>query len=104
MPVPCARCSMPLPKWELLKADVASCPSCGSSNTVHLFPAALADAATVRSEAALEGEATCFDHPGKRAVAAVRGRVRERGVVPVLLRDHRRPDKARELRWLAHAL
>ena len=70
MPVPCARCSMPLPKWELLKADTASCPSCGSSNTVHLFPAALADAAAVRSEAALEGEANCFDHPGKRAVAA----------------------------------
>lgn len=70
MPVPCARCSMPLPKWELLNGDFASCPSCGSRNTVRLFPVALAQSSVARPEAALEGEAVCFDHPGKRAVAS----------------------------------
>ena len=70
MPVPCARCSMPLPKWELATGDAANCPSCGSRNTVRLFPAALAQANASRAETALEGEAACFDHPGKRAVAA----------------------------------
>ena len=70
MPVPCARCDMPLPKWELLHPDTAHCPSCGSRNTVRLFPAALAQGATAHAEAALDGEAACFDHPGKRAVSA----------------------------------
>ena len=70
MPVPCARCSMPLPKWELLNSDSANCPSCGSRNAVRLFPAALAQSAAARPEAAQEGEAVCFDHPGKRAVAS----------------------------------
>lgn len=72
MPVPCARCNMPLPKWELLSGNAASCPSCGSRNTIHLFPAALAQTAADRPEAAIEGEAACFDHPGKRAVASCR--------------------------------
>jgi hypothetical protein len=70
MPVPCARCAMPLPKWELLKGDSAGCPTCGSRNHVLLFPAALAQAAAARPEAAEQGEAVCFDHPGKRAVAS----------------------------------
>jgi hypothetical protein len=70
MPVPCARCGMPLLKWEMAPSDTAECPACGSENHVRLFPAALAQGATPRGEAALEGEAACFDHPGKRAVAA----------------------------------
>ncbi len=70
MPVPCARCNMPLPKWELANGDAADCPSCGSRNIVRLFPAALANAAAARAEFALDGEAACFDHPGKRAISA----------------------------------
>jgi hypothetical protein len=69
MPVPCARCSMPLLKWELLRGNDADCPSCGAQNQVRLFPAALARAAAPQAEAALEGEAACFDHPAKRAAA-----------------------------------
>jgi hypothetical protein len=61
---------MPLPKWELLNGDTATCTSCSSRNTVRLFPAALALGATARAETALVGEAACFDHPGKRAVSA----------------------------------
>ena len=70
MPVPCARCGMPLPKWELRNGDAADCTSCGSHNTVRLFQAALTLGAAALAETALDGEAACFDHPGKRAVSA----------------------------------
>lgn len=72
MAIPCARCNAPLPGWELAAADRASCTSCGSSNQVRIFPAALRTPAPVKTDAALDGEATCYDHPGKRAVAACR--------------------------------
>ena len=62
---------MPLPKWELAAGEVAVCTLCGSSNRVKVFPAVLASAHTVPlPQAALEGEAACFDHPARRAVAA----------------------------------
>ena len=62
---------MPLPKRELANSPDAVCLMCGSSNRVRVFPAVLAEAnAPARAEAALEGEAACFDHPSKRAVAA----------------------------------
>jgi hypothetical protein len=60
-----------LPLWELATADAAACTSCGSRNTVRVFPTLFAaPAAPQLPEAALEGEAACFDHPAKRAVAA----------------------------------
>jgi hypothetical protein len=71
MPVPCARCDSPLPLWELSSADAAVCTSCGSRNTVRVFPALFAAPSTPAvPESALDGEAACFDHPSKRAVAA----------------------------------
>jgi hypothetical protein len=71
MSLVCARCQMPLPVWELAGADKATCTSCGSLNTVAVFPAMFRDAAAAtRPEAALGGEASCFDHATKRAVAA----------------------------------
>jgi hypothetical protein len=70
MPVPCALCNMPLPKWGLDAAGEAVCTLCGASNQARVFPAAFQAPARVETEAALEGEATCYDHPGKRAVAA----------------------------------
>jgi hypothetical protein len=73
MPVPCARCDSPLPLWELATADVAACTSCGSRNTVRVFPALFAPpGAPALPEVALDGEAACFDHPASRAVAACR--------------------------------
>lgn len=72
MAIPCARCDMPLPGWELAAGDRAGCTSCGASNQVRVFPAAVRAAVPVQTETALEGEAACFDHPGKRAVAACR--------------------------------
>lgn len=70
MPVPCALCNMPLPKWSLTAGGEAVCALCGGSNEAHVFPAAFHTQAAVQTESALEGEAACFDHPGKRATAA----------------------------------
>jgi hypothetical protein len=61
---------MPLPKEELAAGGAAVCTLCGAANRVRLFPAAFARPADARPAAAAEGEAACFDHPGKRAVAA----------------------------------
>jgi len=61
---------MPLPRWGLDTAAETACPSCGSENMVRAFPAMFAERAAPAPEAALIGEAACFDHPGKRAVAA----------------------------------
>jgi len=72
MALPCARCNAPLPAWELASGDTAACTSCGSSNQVRVFPAAVRSSVPVPSETALDGEAACFDHPAKRAVAACR--------------------------------
>ncbi len=72
MPIPCARCSMPLSDRALALGDLAPCGLCGAPNEVRVFPAALQSAPPVRPEAALDGEAACFDHPSKRAVAACR--------------------------------
>jgi len=63
---------MPLPDRALANDDLAICSLCGAENQVWVFPAALRQAAPVHLEAALDGEAACFDHPGKRAVAACR--------------------------------
>jgi hypothetical protein len=71
MPLSCARCQMPLPGWELGRAEGARCRSCWSLNTVRAFPALFRPAAeAARPAPALDGEAACFDHAGKRAVAA----------------------------------
>jgi uncharacterized paraquat-inducible protein A len=71
MPLPCARCDTILPEWELARGDLAVCTACGSENQVRTFPAILgAPESPSRPDAAAEGEAACYDHPSKRAVAA----------------------------------
>lgn len=61
---------MPLPRWGLDTNIETACPTCGSENMVRAFPAMFAERAAAAPEAALTGEAACYDHPGKRAVAA----------------------------------
>jgi len=61
---------MPLPRWGLDTNIETACPTCGSENIVRAFPAMFAERAAAAPEAALTGEAACYDHPGKRAVAA----------------------------------
>src|ERR1700678_3939425 len=75
MPVPCARCSMPLPRWGLDTSAETACPSCGAGNMVRAFPAMFAERAAAAPEAALTGEAACLDHPGKRAAGAGLARI-----------------------------
>jgi hypothetical protein len=71
MPLSCARCDSLFTAREFAGHDVAVCAMCRSANTVRTFPAALISAASpAPAEFAAEGEAACFDHPGKRAVAA----------------------------------
>ena len=70
MPIPCARCSTPLPKWELASGDRAVCTFCSAPNTVRVFPALFVRRAAVEAAPAFEGEAACFDHPAKKAVAS----------------------------------
>jgi len=67
---PCNSCGIPLPEWELTAGQAATCPDCGTSHQVKIFPAALRVALSPLSESAAEGEATCFDHPATQAVAA----------------------------------
>ena len=43
---------------------------CGTHNRWAVFPALLASRQAALPEAALEGEAACYEHPAKRAVAA----------------------------------
>jgi hypothetical protein len=59
-----------LPKWELAAGDRAVCTTCFAPNTVRVFPALFVRRAAVEAAAAFEGEAACFDHPAKKAVAS----------------------------------
>jgi len=71
MSVPCNRCGQPLPKWELSRQERAQCPDCGAYSIVRVFPALFySQTAPAAVEMAAQGEAACFDHPAKRAVAA----------------------------------
>ena len=70
MTVPCNRCDILLLSWDVASADAAVCPSCRAESTVRVYPAMFQATRRVHTETAGEGEATCFDHPGKRAVAA----------------------------------
>jgi hypothetical protein len=73
MPLSCARCDSLFTAGEFAGHDVAFCARCHSANTVRTFPAALIPSGPpLPAEPAAEGEAACFDHPGKRAVAACR--------------------------------
>jgi hypothetical protein len=63
---------MPLPRWGLDTAAETACLGCGAGNLVRAFPAMFAERMAVAPQAALPGEAACFDHPGKRAVASCR--------------------------------
>jgi hypothetical protein len=70
MVIACARCNMSLPASELAASRTAVCAACGSRNEVRAFPALLRPREEARPEAAIDGEAACFDHPAKRAVTA----------------------------------
>jgi hypothetical protein len=68
MPTPCNLCYAVMPSWE--NSDNAACANCGAYSVVRVFPAMFQPPpAPAESLSAAEGEATCYDHPSKRAVA-----------------------------------
>jgi len=66
----CPKCRLPLPLEELAMGQKTPCPGCGTPLWVTHFPALhLPQRPGAKGEAILvEGEASCFYHPEKRAV------------------------------------
>jgi len=68
--VACTKCRAPLPPVLYNSPELHPCPSCGARLLVDVFPAALrppglgASAETVL----VDGEASCFYHPSKKAI------------------------------------
>jgi hypothetical protein len=71
-PVRCSRCNAVLPREVVEAREMALCPDCGAAVTAWVFPAILSRPAPILSAetTAVEGDATCFFHPGKAAVLA----------------------------------
>lgn len=69
-PIICTRCSTALPADVLNLVDFAPCPSCGNPLQVEVFPALFRPiaAGSVGEAVMIEGEASCFYHPQKKAV------------------------------------
>lgn len=68
----CPRCNGALPDYLFQTPQVdGNCPTCGIALGFTLFPALFRSAAKIdpRSLLTEEGEATCFEHADKRAVA-----------------------------------
>lgn len=68
--IACTRCRAPLPPALYNMPDLRPCPSCRAPVKVEVFPAATRPPRAGGSgEAVLvEGEASCFYHPAKKAV------------------------------------
>ena len=72
MPVPtlqCPACRAPLPAGVLTADGWAACPGCSTPTRVEAFPALLRAPTAGRAAEAivLDGEASCFYHPEKKA-------------------------------------
>ena len=66
----CCRCDVLMPGWEAGGVEETRCPFCGAESIVRVFSALFAGrSGGVTAIDAAEGEAACFDHPGKRAAA-----------------------------------
>lgn len=68
--VGCTKCRAPLPPTLYNLADLRPCPACGTAVQIEVFPSALRP--TGRGSAGeavqIDGEASCFYHPAKKAV------------------------------------
>jgi hypothetical protein len=66
----CPNCNNGLPPRLLRTESVkTACPSCLANLTVEVFPALFRSTVRVDAGALAEGEASCYEHPSKRAVA-----------------------------------
>lgn len=68
--VACTKCRAALPPALYNALEPRACPACGARAQIHVFPAALRPPGpSSTGEAVLvEGEASCFYHPAKKAV------------------------------------
>jgi hypothetical protein len=68
--VACTKCRAPLPPVLYNLLDLRPCPACGARSQVDVFPAALRPPgpSSVGEAVMVEGEASCFYHPAKKAV------------------------------------
>lgn len=68
--VGCTKCRAPLPPALYNLADLRRCPACAAHVQVEVFPAALRPAGPGSAGEAvlIDGEASCFYHPAKKAV------------------------------------
>ena len=68
--VACTKCRAPLPPVLYNLLDLRPCPACGARSQVDVFPAALRPPGPSSAGEAVmvEGEASCFYHPAKKAV------------------------------------
>lgn len=66
----CPVCRAPWPEDPGLLAAMPACPACGRETSVTVFPALARGTprGALPETVLLEGEATCFHHPQKRAV------------------------------------
>ena len=70
-PLACPRCAGPLPRTLEELTQLERCGQCGVALEAHVFPALFRPVQTAAPAALIvaEGEAGCFYHPQKRAVA-----------------------------------
>jgi hypothetical protein len=67
--LPCPRCRTELPVDDFNGGSLAPCPGCETPTQVEVFPALLRPVQTgaMAESILVEGEASCFYHPQKRA-------------------------------------
>lgn len=73
--VACTKCRAPLPPASYNAASLRPCAACGAGSRVEIFPAALRPPGlgTTGEKVLMEGEASCFYHPAKKAVVPCEG-------------------------------
>ena len=73
--VTCTKCGFVLNETLFNQADWSPCPSCTSPLRVEVFPALFDDPAPAQASQSVvvEGEASCFYHPNKKAVLPCEG-------------------------------
>src|SRR3954463_6063163 len=65
----CPKCQMPLPESAINAGQIEKCPACPAQVEAILFPAVFKkpDSGKPGETILVEGEASCFYHPQKRA-------------------------------------
>ena len=67
--VTCSKCKAILPAGEFNAELLAPCPSCGTPIVAYVFPALFREHTITQAERlVVEGEASCFYHPQKKAL------------------------------------